>query len=87
MHKLDRLTQVCCDTGGFESKNLVFVRSRRVTRSMNNVPTISASIANQQGTHPSVVHIEDDVLSSVPDTTHINDPTLIKDNSVKLGKA
>ena len=53
---------------------------------MNNVATIPASIANQQGAQPSIVHIEDDVPSSVPDTTHINDPTLIKDTSAKLGK-
>ena len=57
---------------------------------MNNVPTISASIANQQGTQPSFFHIEDDV----PSTTHINEPSLIKDNNAKsikniieLGKA
>ena len=54
---------------------------------MNNVPTIPVSIANQQGAQPSIVHIEDNVPSSVPDTTHINDPTLIKDTSAKLGKA
>ena len=86
MHKLDRLAQVCCDTGGFESKNLVFVRSRRVTRIMNNVPTIYASIANQQGTQPLIFHIEDDIPSSVLDTAHINEPTLIKDNSAKSVK-
>ena len=54
---------------------------------MNNVPTIYASIANQQGTQPSFVHIEDDVPSSVPNTIHIKDPDLIKDNNAKLGKA
>ena len=54
---------------------------------MNNVPTIPAYIANQQGAQPSIVHIEDDIPSSVPDTTHINDPTLINDTSAKLGKA
>ena len=85
MYKLDHLAQVCYDKGGFESDNLVF--SRRVTRSMNNVPTISVSMDNRQDTQPAVVHIEDDVPSSVPDTIHINDPTLIKDNSAKLGKA
>ena len=53
---------------------------------MNNVPTIPASIANQQGAHPSIVHIEDDVPSSVLNTAHINETTLIKDNSAKLIK-
>ena len=50
-------------------------------------PTIPVPIANRQDTQPAVVHIEDNVPSSVPDTIHINDPTLIKDNSTKLGKA
>ena len=54
---------------------------------MNNIPTISVLMANRQDTQPAVIHIEDDVPSSVPDTIHINDPTLIKDNSAKLGKA
>ena len=54
---------------------------------MNNVPTISVPMANQQDTQPVVVHIEDNIPSSIPDTIHINDPTLIKDNSAKLGKA
>ena len=86
MHKLDQLAQVCCDRGGFESKNLVFVHSRRVTRSMNNAPPVSVPMTNQQGIQPSIVHIEDDVPSLVPGTTHINEPTLIKDNSAKLIK-
>ena len=53
---------------------------------MNNVPTIPTSIANQQSAQPSIVHIEDDVPSLDPGTTHINEPTLIKDNSTKLVK-
>ena len=36
-------------------------------------------MTNQQGTQPSIVHIEDDVSS----TTHINEPSLIKDNNAK----
>ena len=85
MYKLDHLAQVCCDKGGFESDNLVF--SRRVTRSMNNVPTISVPMANRQDTQPDVVHIEDDVPSTVPDIIHVNNPTFIKENGAKLGKA
>ena len=54
---------------------------------MNNVPTISVPMANRQDTQPSVIHIEDGVPLLVPDTIHINDPTLIKDNRAKLGKA
>ena len=54
---------------------------------MNNVPTISVPMANRQDTQPTVIHIEDDVPSSVPNTIHIKDPDLIKDNNAKLGKA
>ena len=49
---------------------------------MNNAPTVSIPMTNQQGTQPSIVHIEDDV----PSTNHINEPTLIKDNSAKSVK-
>ena len=85
MYKLDHLAQVCCDKGGFESDNLVF--SRRVTRSMHNVSTIFVPIANHQGAQPSIVNIDDDIPSSVPNTIHINNPILIKGNSTKMGKA
>ena len=54
---------------------------------MNNVPPISVPMANRQDTQLVIIHIKDNVPSSVPDTIHINDPTLIKDNSEKLGKA
>ena len=50
-------------------------------------PSISVPIANRQDTHPAVVHIEDDIPSSIPDTIHVNNPTFIKDNDAKLGKA
>ena len=83
MRRLDRLAQICCDKGGFDSENLLF--SRRVTRSMK--PSISTPMANRQNTQPTVVHIEDDITSSIPNTTHVNNPTFIKDNGVKLGKA
>ena len=49
---------------------------------MNNAPTVPIPMTNQQGTQPSIVHIEDEG----PSTTHINEPTLIKDNSAKLIK-
>ena len=51
---------------------------------MDNVRTISVPMANKQDTQPSIVHIEDDVPSSVPVTTHINKYTLIKDNNARL---
>ena len=44
MHKLQQLAQVCYDSEGFESKNIVFVHTRRITRSMNNTPTASTPI-------------------------------------------
>ena len=86
MHKLEQLAQVCCDRGGFESKNLVFVRTRRITRSMNSAPTAFVSMATRQSTQPVIVHLEDDVPSFVPETTHMNKRTLIKNNSAKLAK-
>ena len=64
----------------------MFVRTRRITRSMNNTPTSSVSMATQQSTQLVVVHLEDDVPSFVPKTTHIDEPTLIKNNSAKLAK-
>ena len=85
MYKLDHLAQVCYDKGGFESDNLVF--SRRITRSMNNVSAILGPMANQQDTQPTAIHIEDDIPSSIPNTTQVNSPDFIKDNGVKLGKA
>ena len=47
MRKLEQLAQVCCDKGGFEPKGLVFVRTRRITRSMNTTPTASVPAATQ----------------------------------------
>ena len=86
MHKLEQLAKMCCDRGGFESKNLVFVRTRRITRSMNNTFTASIPMATQQSTQPVIVHLEDEVPSLVPKTTHMDEPTLIKNNSAKLAK-
>ena len=59
---------------------------RRITISMNNTPTASVPMATQQSIQPVIVHLEDDVPSLVPETTHMNEPTLIKDNSAKLAK-
>ena len=50
-------------------------------------PSILNPMANRQNTQPAVVHIEDDIPSSIPDTTQVNSPNFIKDNGVKLGKA
>ena len=83
MRKLDHLAQICCDKGGFDSENLLF--SRRVTRSMK--PSISVPMANQQASQPAVVHIEDDIPSSIPDTIYVNNPTFVKGNDANSGKA
>ena len=85
MRRLDRLAQICCDKGGFDSENLLF--SRRVTRSMNSTHTISGPMVNQQASQPAFVHIEDDIPSSIPDTIHENNSTFVKGNDVKSGKA
>ena len=53
---------------------------------MNNTPIASVPMTNQQSTQPLIVHLEDDVPSLVPETTHMNEPTLIKNNSAKLVK-
>ena len=86
MRKLERLVQVCCDKGGFESKGLVFVRTRRITRSMNNTSTASVPTVTQQSTQPVIVHLEDDVPSLVPETTHMDEPTLMENNRKKMAK-
>ena len=39
MHKLDHLAQICCDKEGLGFENISF--SRRVTRSMHNIHSIS----------------------------------------------
>ena len=44
-------------------------------------------MANWQNTQPAVVHIEDDIPSSILDTTQVNSLNFIKDNGAKLGKA
>ena len=53
---------------------------------MNNTPTASAPITTQQSTQLVIVHLEDDVPLSVPETTYMDEPTLIKNNSAKLAK-
>ena len=53
---------------------------------MNNTPTASVPMTTQQTTQPVIVHLEDDVTSSVPETTYMDEPTLIKNNSAKLAK-
>ena len=75
---------MCCDKGGFEPKGLVFVRTRRITRSMNTTPTASVPVATQQSTQPVIVHLEDDVPSLVPKNTHMDEPILIDNNREKL---
>ena len=54
---------------------------------MNSTHTISSPMVNQQASQPAVVHIEDDILSSIPDTMHENNSTFVKGNDVKSGKA
>ena len=53
---------------------------------MNNTPTASVPMTTQQSTQPAIIHLEDNVPSSVPKTTCMDDPTLIKNNSEKLTK-
>ena len=53
---------------------------------MNNTPTASIPMATQQSTQPVVVPLEDDVSSLVPETTHMDEPTFIENNSAKLAK-
>ena len=85
MRRLDHLAQICCDKGGFDSENLLF--SRRVTRSMNSTHTILGPMVNQQASQPAVIHIEDDIPSSIPDIMHENNSTFVKGNDVKSYKA
>ena len=54
---------------------------------MNNAHTILAPRANRQDTQPAVVHIEDDIPSSIPDTIHVNSHAFVKGNGAKLSKA
>ena len=77
---------MCCDKGGFETKGLVFVCARRITRSMNTTPTAFVPAATQQSTQPVIFHLEDDVPSLVPETTHMDEPTLIENNRETLAK-
>ena len=61
----------------------MFVRMRRVTRSMNNTPAASIPITTPQSTQPTIIQLEDDVPTLVPKTTCMDEPTLKKDNSTK----
>ena len=54
---------------------------------MNSTHTISGSVVNQQACPPAVIHIEDDIPSSIPDTIHVNNPTFLQGNDTKSGKA
>ena len=51
---------------------------------MNNTPTTSIPMTTQQSTQPTIIQLEDAVPSSVPETTCMDDPTLIRNNSAKL---
>ena len=59
------------------------VHSRRFTRSMTTAPSISIPINIQQNTQPIIVQLEDDVLSLIPETTHMNKSITIVDNLEK----
>ena len=60
------------------------VHSRRFTRSMTTAPSVSIPVNIQQNTQPIVVQLEDDVLSLIPETTHMNKPITIVENIEKL---
>ena len=51
---------------------------------MNNTTTTSIPMTTQQSTQQTIIQLEDDVPSLVPETTCMDDPTLIKNNSAKL---
>ena len=50
-------------------------------------PSISVPMANQHASQPAVIHIEDDIPSSIPDTIYVNNPTFVKGNDANSGKA
>ena len=50
-------------------------------------PSVSVPVAHQQDSQPTVIHIEDDSPSSIPNTIHENNSTFIKGNDVKPVKA
>ena len=54
---------------------------------MNSTHTISSSMVNQQACQPAIVHIKDDIPSSIPDTINVNNPTFVQGNDAKSGKA
>ena len=54
---------------------------RRFTRSMTTLSSIPITI--QQNTQPIVIQLEDDVLSSIPEATHINEPIPVVENIEK----
>ena len=53
---------------------------------MNTTPIASIPTTTQQSTQPVIVHLEDDVPSLVPETMHMDEPTLIENNREKLAK-
>ena len=50
-------------------------------------PSISVPMAHQQASQPAVVHIEDDIPSSIPYYIYVNNPTFVKGNDANSGKA
>ena len=90
MHRLDHLAQICCDKEGLGFENLSF--SRRVTRSMHNIHSISGYKVDQQAAKPAVaktvvVNIEDDIPSSVPNTMNANNPAFTQGSDAKSDEA
>ena len=81
--KLEQLAQVCCDRRSFEPKGSLSVHSRRFTRSMTIVPSISIPVNIQQNTEAIFVQLEDDVLSLIAETMHMNKPITIVENLEK----
>ena len=86
MHKLDHLAQVCCDKEGLGFENLSF--SRRVTRSMHNIHSVSGYRADQQtskstATKPTVVNIEDEISLSIPNTADVGNSSTAQGSDVQ----
>ena len=90
MHKLDNLAQICCDKEGLGFENLSF--SRRVTRSMHGIHSISGYKVDQQAskptsTKPAVVDIEDDIPSSIPNTMDVGNSTIAQGSDAQSDEA
>ena len=90
MHKLDHLAHVCCDKEGLGFENLSF--SRRVTRSMHGIHSISGYKVDQQtskstATKPTVVDIEDDIPSHVPNTMDVGNSAITQGSDARSVEA